>query len=146
MPTVELDCEAGLDELAAQRPLVVADVEVADELLGDRRTALDRPPGSNVVHGRARDALEVDAAVLVVAAILDRHRRLSDPRADLAQRDGLPVPLRRNRAEPRAVGCVDERVGVLEDGLETAEVAAAVDRLRLAEAGASDRGEDRDDE
>src|SRR5207249_5236032 len=63
------------------------------------------------------------------------------------QRDGLAVLLRGNRAEQRAVRGVDERVRVLEDRLQLAEVAAAVDRTSLAEAHRrEDRSDDDDDE
>ena len=79
MLVAELDGEARLDELAVQRPLLVADVEVADELLRDRGAALDRAAGADVVVRGAGDALEVDAAVLVEAPILDCDRRLAHP-------------------------------------------------------------------
>src|SRR6187200_758282 len=124
----------------------MADVEVADELLRDRRAALHRLAGLHVLHRGARDPDEVDAAVLVVAAVLDRDRGAAHPRADLVERDGLAVALGGDRAESRAVGRVDERVRVLEDGLEPAEVAASVHRLGLAEADSANGGEDAEEQ
>ena len=115
---VELDREAGLLDLALERPLVRHRVEVAHELLRDGRAALDDAPGLDVLHQRAGDALEVDAAVLVEAAVLDRDRRLREPRAHLLERDGLPVPLGRDRPQEGVVGGVDERVLADRDGTE----------------------------
>ena len=113
---VELDREAGLLDLALERPLVRHRVEVAHELLRDGRAALDDAPGLDVLHQRPGDALEVDAAVLVEAAVLDRDRRLREPRAHLLERDGLPVALGRDRPEEGVVGGVDERVLADRDG------------------------------
>ena len=90
-PAAELDREAGLLDLPLERPLA-RDVEVADELLGDRRAALDDAALAQVAPGGAGDALVVDAAVLVEAPVLDRDRRLRHPGRDLApSRDRLPV-------------------------------------------------------
>ena len=56
------------------------DVHVPDELLADRRAALDDLPGADVGPERTQDADVVDAAVLVEALVLDRHGRLREPR------------------------------------------------------------------
>ncbi len=69
-----LDRQLRLDDLAFEVALGVADAEVADQLLGDRRAALDRFPGFEVLDRGAQDALGVDAAVFVEALVLDRHR------------------------------------------------------------------------
>ena len=109
---VELDRETRLLQLPLHGPLV-GDVEVAHELLGDRRTTLDDLTGPDVREHGTRDALRVDAAVGVEPAVLDRDRGLRHPRAHSRERDDLPVALGRDRAEERAVGCVDK--GVLAD-------------------------------
>ena len=104
-----------------------ADVEVADELLRDRRAALDDLARAHVLPERARDALDVDAAVLVEAPVLDRDRRLRHPRADLAERHRLAVPLGRDRAEQRVVGGVDERVLADRDRPQRVQVAGGAE-------------------
>src|SRR5439155_532592 len=129
----QLDREAGLGDLAAERPLV-ADVEVADELLRDRRAALDDAARADVLPEGPSDALVVDAAVPVEAAILDSHRGPAQQRADLGERHRLAVALGRDRAEERAVSRVDE--GVLTHGhrRERAEVAGRLEDRCAAEA------------
>ena len=139
----ELDRETRLAQLARERPLA-RDVEVPDELLRDRRAALDDLALADVGPERARDADRVDAAVLPVALVLDRDRRLRHPRADLAPGHPLPVPsFGGDRSEARAVGGVDERVLPDREGLERGERAALVVRDRAAHADA-EQG-DRDD-
>src|SRR5262249_37800978 len=135
--------EAGLLDLALEGALA-ADVEVADELLGDRRAALDDLARADVLPERTRNALVVDAAVLVEAAILDGDRGLGKPRAHVVQGDRLAVALRRDRAEQASVGGVDERVLADVDWPQAREVAAR----RKRGAGADpDRGEhDREDQ
>src|SRR6185437_7411612 len=86
------------------------DVEVADELLGDRRAALNDLARAEVPDRRANNPLVVDATVLVEAAILDRDRGLRHPGAHLREGDRLAVLLGGNRAQQRAVRGVDERV------------------------------------
>ena len=109
----ELDREAGLGELALQR-LLARQVQVPDELLGDRRAALDDLAGTDVGNDRTRDTDGVDAAVLVKAPVLDRDGGLRHPQAHLRSRHRSAVALGRNDAELRAVGRIDERV--LADG------------------------------
>jgi hypothetical protein len=96
---VQLEREARLDDLPLERPLVALDVEVADELLRDRRASLDGTTRLDVVDGGAGDALEVDPAVLIEPAVLDRHRRLCHPGARLREAHRLAVLLSRNRPE-----------------------------------------------
>ena len=143
----ELDRQAGLFDLPLERPLP-RDVEVADELLRDRRAALDHLAPVQVAPGGADDALVVDAAVLVEAAVLDRDRRLHDPRADLLQRHRLAVVLRRDRPEQRAVGRVDERVRTDRHRAQRRERAAGLERRGCAERGQADheRDTEQDDE
>src|SRR2546421_4374670 len=64
----QLDREAGLLELALDRPLP-RDVEVAHELLGDRRAALDDLAVPHVLPESAHNALRVDAAVTVETSV-----------------------------------------------------------------------------
>src|SRR5205823_10050881 len=78
----ELDREARLLHLAPEGALV-ADVELADELLRDRRAALDHLAGTDVLPRGAGDALVVDAAMLVETPVLDRDRRARHPGRDL---------------------------------------------------------------
>jgi hypothetical protein len=75
-----------------------------DELLGDGRAALRLPVlGGRVVQERTQRALEVECAVLVEAAVLDGQQGVVHLRADLLQRDVLPVLLVEVR-EQAAVG------------------------------------------
>jgi hypothetical protein len=106
---VELHRETGLGQLALHRPLV-RDVQVADELLRDRRAALHHAPGLHVPPERSRDAFGVEAAVVEESAILDRDRRLREPGRDAIERHDLPIPLGGDDTEQGAVGRVDERV------------------------------------
>ena len=52
----------------------------------------------------------VERAVLPEPPVLDRDRRLRQPRRHLRERQLLAVPLRRDRAEQRVVARGDERV------------------------------------
>ena len=132
---VELDRQAGFLRLALERALVRDRVQVADELLCDRRRALHRPARLDVPDRCAKDALPVDAAVLVETAILDRDRRLAHPGGDVAQvLDRLTVPLCRDRAELLAVAVVDERVGAERDRLQGLQVAVVEQGSGTAEA------------
>src|SRR5581483_8136829 len=124
---VELDREAGLLDLALERPLL-RDVEVANELLRQRRAALDDLARGEVLPERPQDRAVVDTAVLVEAAVLDVDGSLPQPRTDPPERDRLAVPFGRDRAEERAVGRVDERVLADPDRPERRERAAAGER------------------
>ena len=94
----ELDREARLLDLARER-LLLAGVEVADELLRDRGAALDHLAGGEVLPSRARNADVVHTSVLPEAAVFDRGRRDAQPLRHLRVRDGLAVALGGNRAE-----------------------------------------------
>jgi hypothetical protein len=102
-----------LDDLAFERALRVLDAEVADQLLGDRRAALDRLAGFEVGDGGADDALVVDPAVLVEALVLDRHRRQLQLLRDPLDRDRRAGDAGGDPAEAAAVGRVDRRVAAL---------------------------------
>ena len=75
------------------------DAEVADQLLGDRRAALDRFAGFEVLDRGAEDPLVVDAAVFVEALVLDRDRRQLQVLGDPLDRD-RGRGLRRSRSRP----------------------------------------------
>ena len=119
---LELHREAGLLQLARDRALLVADVERPRQLLGEGRRALHRLAALQVGERGADDADVVEGAVLVEAAVLDRDRRLGQPRRHLAQRQALAVLLRgdtpisvprdevTNEFEPSAIGFSDDRV------------------------------------
>ena len=74
-----------LVELALERVLGLLDVEVADELLGDRRRALLDVPGLDVLDGRADDRVQVHAVVLIEVLVLDRDRRVLERLRDLLE-------------------------------------------------------------
>jgi hypothetical protein len=110
-----------LDDLAFEGALRVLDAEVADQLLGDRRAALDRLAGFEVGDGGPDDALVVDAAVFVEALVLDRHRRQLQAPRDPLDRDRGAGDAGGDPAEAGAVGGVDLRVAALADRLAGAE-------------------------
>ena len=63
------------DQLSLQRLFGVLDVEVADQLLGDRRGALHRlAAGQQVLPGGAGDPGRVERAVVEEVRVLDRDR------------------------------------------------------------------------
>ncbi len=103
-----LDRQPRLLDLALDR-LRVGQVQVPDELLLDRRCALDDVAGLEVVQEGAHDALVVDAAVLVEALVLDVHRRDLEPLRDLRERHRGAVLERRDLGEHLAVPVVDLR-------------------------------------
>ena len=139
----ELRGEAGLLDLARQRPLRVADVEVAHELLGDRRSALHDVALREVLVEGAEDALVVESAVLPEARVLDRHRGLGQRRRDLRERQLLPVRRRRHHPEPLHVVGVEEGVLAERERAEIGEVALREQDLLARE---GDGGEqERDD-
>ena len=72
-----------LADLPLDRLLRVGDVEVADQLLGDRRAALHRLAGLQVLPACAHDRPVVDPAVLVEVLVLDRHRGVVEELGDL---------------------------------------------------------------
>jgi hypothetical protein len=87
-----------------------------DELLGDRRAALDHAAVGLVGDERAQRALQVERTVLVEPVVLDRHDRLDHGPGDALERDGDPV-LVVVRRQPVAVrvedrGPLRQRVGL----------------------------------
>ena len=82
-------------------------------------------------------------AVLEEPAVLDRDRRLPDPERHSVGRHRLAVALGGNRAEQRAVGCVEERVLPDRGRSERAEVtrrAVCKDSSRATESSCGARG------
>ena len=128
----ELDREAGLGELPLQR-LLAGQVQVPDELLGDRRAALHDLARAHVRDDGARDADRIDAAVLVEAPVLDRDGGLRNPGAHLRPRHRGAVALGGNDTELRAVRRVDERVLADGHGAQRVEVAARAEDGRRAD-------------
>jgi hypothetical protein len=125
-PLLELPGERGLLDLAADRPLLLR-VLVLDELLGDRRPALDEILRADVGPDGSEHPLSVDAPVLPEAAVLDGDDRLLHERRDLVGADDDPA-LR--AAENRENGLPVRRVDVSElldppfvAGLELRELA-----------------------
>jgi len=106
---VELGREAGFLQLPLHRSLT-RDVEVAHELLRDRRPPFDDAAGLDVRDRRPRDSLDVDAVVREEAAILDRDRGLPDPGSHALDLYRLAVPLGGDRAQKAPVRREQERV------------------------------------
>ena len=103
-----------LAQLLEQRALVLGAHRVLDELLGDRRAALDGLLLDDVLDERAPDAADVDARVAEEAAVLDRDDRVAHARRDLAVADQEPALVVGQDAELTAVDVVEHRVaGVL---------------------------------
>ena len=137
---VELNREAGFGELPAER-LLRREVEVADELLLDRRPALSDPARRDVALQRAHDPDVVDAVVRVEAAVLGVDDRLPHHGADPPQGDGLASPARAEQPESRPVpGHEDAR---LRSALRLEAVEAArVPEERPRDSGADSEGAD----
>ncbi len=111
---LELPREGCFLELPADRPLGL-DVRVLDELLCDRRAALDDLLVADVGPHGPEDAAQVDAAVLVEAPVLDRDDRLLHDRRDLVgTEDGAGLVSAQHRQD-LTVGGVD--VAVLLDAV-----------------------------
>ena len=96
-----------LAQLHEQRPAVLGGERVLDELLGDRRAALHRLLGQDVLVERAADAAEVDAVVGVEALVLDRDDRVLHGRRDLVLGDEDPLLVAGQAAE-RLAAAVDD--------------------------------------
>ncbi len=109
-------------DLARDRVLGVLDVEVADELLGDGRSALLDLPGLSVRKPGADDGREVDAAVLVEVLVLDRDRGLLEDLRDLLELDRLALDVVLDVAEAAAVSGEDLGVLALIEGLQGVDV------------------------
>ena len=100
--------ELGLDDLVLEimvGPQVLGQVDVVDELHGQRRGALQAVPAvDGVLDRRSDDPLVVERSVLVEAAVLDRDRRLLEPARDLRPLDRGADRRRPDVAERLAVG------------------------------------------
>ena len=84
------DREEGFLHLALDGALVVQE-QVLRQLLGDRRTALAHAAGLRVGDERARGAGDVDAEMVVEAAVFGGERRLDQIVRKIFQRDRVVV-------------------------------------------------------
>src|SRR5438477_5768666 len=110
---LELPRERGFLELPRHR-VGVAGQLVLDELLRDRRPALDRGLVLDVREERAAHAPDVDAAVLEEALVLRRDDGLLQPRRDLAALDEhAALAAAQHRKDRVAVARVDVAVDLL---------------------------------
>jgi hypothetical protein len=106
--------QRGLAHLLEDRPVALGLQGVLDELLGDGRSALDGLAAEDVLHERAADAPDVDAGVLVEAAILDGDDRVAHVQRDVAGVDDDAALVVGQDAERLAVRVDEHRVlGVL---------------------------------
>ena len=99
---LQFDRERDLLELAVERPFgganqprigrdAGADIDVLDQLLGDRRTAASAadPAADVILVRRAQKALDVHAGVLPKAVVLGRDSRFDEERGDRGQLHGV---------------------------------------------------------
>ena len=107
-----------LADLPRQRAPSVAQVEVAHELLRDRRAALHGPAGGDVGDRGPEDALEVDALVMEEALVLDRDRGVLHVLGDVLERHRSAKLVGLDEAQALAVGGEDLRRRALVDRLE----------------------------
>ncbi len=89
-PRLQPDREERLLDLALDGALV-AQEQVLRQLLGDRRTALAHAAGLRVGDQRARGAGDVDAEMVVEAAVLGGERRLDQIVRKILQRNRVVV-------------------------------------------------------
>ena len=89
-PGLEPDRQKRFLHLALDGALVVQE-QVLRQLLGDRRTALPHAAGLRVGHQRARGAGDVDAEMVVEAAVLGGQRRLDQIVRKILQRNRIIV-------------------------------------------------------
>jgi hypothetical protein len=101
--------ERGLADLLEDRPAALRARRVLDELLRDRRAALDGAAGREVLPEGTGGAAHVDAVVLVEALVLDRDDRVLHRQRDVARRDDDPA-LVGERREVVAADVDEERV------------------------------------
>ena len=87
---LEPDREERLVDLALDGALV-AEEQVLRELLGDRRAALPHAAGLRVGDKRAEGAGDVDAEVIVEAAVLGGERRLDEIVGKVLERNRIVV-------------------------------------------------------
>ena len=134
---VELDGEACLGELPADR-LLRGEVEVAHQLLLDRRRSLREPAARDVAFQRPHDPDVVDPVARVEAAVLGVDDRLPHGRADPPQHDGLAYAARAEQSQSRAVAGDQDACAGCTVRLE------AVEAARVPEERPGDRGADRE--
>ena len=102
--------EMCLHDLAPDRLARVGDVQVAHQLLRDRRGALQRlAAGLHITPPGTDDRLHVDPALLEEVLVLDRDRAVLDPVRHALARHGLTNRLGMDHAQLRAVRGVDLR-------------------------------------
>ena len=89
-PRLQPDRQKGFLDLALDGALVVQE-QVLRQLLGDRRAALPHAAGLRVGDQRARGAGDVDAEMVVEAAVLGGERRLDQIVRKILQRDRIIV-------------------------------------------------------
>ena len=119
---LELGGELGLADLAGEVALRVLDVERAHQLLRDRRAALHRLAGLEVLDPGSDDCVEVHAAVLVEALVLDGDGGAAQVDRDVAPGHDAAQHVGLDEAEPRAVGGVDDRELALVGRLQLGQV------------------------
>ncbi len=96
VPTLDSKRQQRLGQLALNRRLVAEQAHL-DQLLRDRRGALDRVVRAEVDERGARDACRVDAGLVIEVAVLDRHDRAGQRLAH--GREGLVVVLVAGRVQ-----------------------------------------------
>jgi hypothetical protein len=100
--TLEAQGEPHFDAFAPQGLGRAAEVAVLDQLLGDRRAALDHGAGALVGDRGAGDGSHVDAVVVVEAAILGAQHRVDEDLRNVVAVDGDAV-LHAQRRDGRPV-------------------------------------------
>ena len=121
----------------------LVDQRQLDQLLGDRRPALDDAVGGLVGEQGPERALHVERTVLVEAVVLDGHDRLDHDPRDLAERDDDPV-LVVDRGDRVTVAVQD--LGPLREQLGLQLLRKLVDRLRHVAGGEPQDACERDGE
>ena len=137
---LEVVGERGLAELLEDGSRALRLERVLDELLGDRRGALGGPAGQDVGQAGSGHALDVDAVVLVEAAVLDRDGGLLHVGRDLigVVQDALVVV--QQRPDLVALIVEDDRVLGLGELLLVLELRQVLrDRHHHPEEGRDDR-------
>ena len=105
-----LDRKLSFDNLSFEGAGRAPNAKVADQLLGDRRSTLDRLARFEVFDSGAQDALRVDRPMLVKALILDRNRRQLEVFGDPSDRHRLIGRFGIDYPELAAISGVKRRV------------------------------------
>jgi hypothetical protein len=95
--------ELCLDDLLLDRALVISHIEVAHQLHGYRRAALQRGAVGYVLDRGAEQPRGVDAFVFVEALVLDRHGGVAEVGRDLIPRHGAAQLIRLDVPQSGAV-------------------------------------------